>query len=170
MSNKPSSKILLGIILMAVVDLAKELLVKRESMDSPRASEDSGQVIPGVSRMRNANTQEFKGEKLMDIESQPKAIGPGLLIAGMIGGGLIGAALAFWYAPQSGRKTQTALKREAGRLHQQINKKVDKFVSSSEALTTEAAERAAALAGQSREFVSDTARTLRETFDHKRAA
>ena len=47
--------------------------------------------------------------------------GLGLLLGSLIGG-VIGAGLALWYAPQTGKKTQAKLKREATKLQKQMSK------------------------------------------------
>ena len=100
----------------------------------------------------------------MNIEERSNGFAPGLLLGSLLGG-LIGAALALWYAPQPGKKTQAMLKREAGRLQKQVNKKASNFVSSAEELANDAAERAGELADQGRDFVQGKARILKEAVE-----
>ena len=94
------------------------------------------------------------------------ASGPGLLLIGGLAGGLIGAALAFWYAPQTGKRTQAMLKREAGRLQKQVNATASGWRTSAEDIAADAAERAADLASQGRAFVSEKAHDLRHAVKH----
>lgn len=46
-------------------------------------------------------------------------------VLGTLVGGLIGATLGLWFAPQSGKETKRQLRKEAVRLRQQLGDSVD---------------------------------------------
>ena len=100
----------------------------------------------------------------MNDESNDKdasRFGPGLLLGSLMGG-VIGAGLALWYAPQTGKKTQAKLKREANKLQKQVSKTANNFYTTAEEIANEAAERANGLSEQGREFVEEKASTLKK--------
>ena len=67
-----------------------------------------------------------------------------------------------WYAPQTGKKTQAKLKREANKLQKQVSKTANNFYTTAEEIANEAAERANGLSEQGREFVEEKASTLKK--------
>ena len=97
----------------------------------------------------------------MDRTHEGIGFGAGVLIARAIGA-LIGAGLALWYAPQTGKKTQATVRREASRLQKQVNKKTAGLYAAAESLATDTAERASALTEHGREFVEEKADTLKK--------
>ncbi len=106
--------------------------------------------------MDNAN-KEMEQQDERDVSG----FGPGLLLGSLIGS-VIGAGLALWYAPQTGKKTQAMLKREANHMQKQVSKKANTLYSAAEDMATEATERASHLTEQGREFVEETANTLKK--------
>lgn len=105
--------------------------------------------------------QKAQGATYMDNENKTSGFGPRLLLGSLIGG-VIGAGLALWHAPQTGEKTQAMLKRETNRLQKQVNKKANNLYASAEEIANEAAERASELTEQGREFVEEKASTLKK--------
>ena len=100
-----------------------------------------------------------------EMEQQDKrnvsGFGPGLLLGSLIGS-VIGAGLALWYAPQTGKKTQAMLKREANHVQKQVSKKANTLYTAAGEIANEATERASELTEQGREFVEEKANTLKK--------
>jgi gas vesicle protein len=154
MLSKSLSKILLAALFKAAVDFVSEANEERK-----RAKLREAQL---ASQLKDKNKiQRGEGDISMDNENETSGFGPGLLLGSLIGG-VIGAGLALWYAPQAGKKTQAMLKREATRLQKQVNKKANNLCASAEELANEAAERASEITEQGREFVQEKASTLKK--------
>lgn len=164
MSDKKFSKMLVVALFNAAVDFLGEVKTERQRLKNGMSDTYGlGQESAKFAGQKVGITQKTGG-RLMNIEDRSYGFAPGLLIGSLVGA-LVGAALALWYAPQPGKKTQAMLKREAGRLQKQVNKKASNFVSSAEELANDAAERASELADQGREFVQGKARILKEAVE-----
>ena len=168
--SKPLSKILLAALFTAAVDYVAEANEERKRLKAQLASNASSTTMPSVSKTWvNANVNH-KGEKTMDNENKEmeqqderdvSGFGPGLLLGSLIGS-VIGAGLALWYAPQTGKRTQAMLKREANHMQRQVSKKANTLYSAAEDMANEATERASHLTEQGREFVEEKANTLKK--------
>lgn len=88
-------------------------------------------------------------------------LGAGMLIAGTLGA-IVGAGVALLYAPQAGKKTQAAIRREANQLKKQVGKRAEGLYSAAEELANDAAERVSSLTENGREFVEEKADTLKK--------
>jgi gas vesicle protein len=168
MLNKPLSKILLGVMFKAAVDFVSEANDERKraklreaQLTSQLADEATFNRTLRSASGDKSKTQKVQGAIQMDNENETSGFGPGLLLGSLIGG-VIGAGLALWHAPQTGKKTQAMLKREANRLQKQVNKKANNLYASAEEIANEAAERASELTEQGREFVEEKASTLKK--------
>ena len=154
MLNKPISKILLSVLFKAAIDFVSEANEERK-----RAKLQASDTPVFSKVLVNKN-----GGKPMNDESNDKDVsgfGPGLLLGSLIGG-VIGAGLALWYAPQTGKKTQAKLKREATKLQKQMSKTANNLYTTAEEIASEAAERANGFTEQGREFVEEKASTLKK--------
>ena len=60
--------------------------------------------------------------------NESAVFGSGMMLGSLVGG-LIGAGLALWFAPQSGRKTQQQIRGEVNRLQKQVGHTADEVVS-----------------------------------------
>ena len=158
MLNRSLSKILLGVVFTAAADFLAEVNNERKLRNSHR-----DEVVPPSSTV--PLTQHEKGEKYTDYASERSGFGTGLLTGSVIGS-LVGAGLALWYAPQAGKRTQAMMKREAARLHKQVNKKATNLYSTAEEIASEAAERASDLTEQGREFIGEKANKLKKAVTH----
>lgn len=159
MNSKPFSKIATRALFNALIEFLEEVKSVRWRSDNiAQASDTRDAAFIGG----NGNAS---GEKLMNNMTSTKnhvASASGLFLLGGLVGGAVCAALAFLYAPQSGKRTQIKLKREADRLHRQVNEKAGNFVASAEEIAGDAADMAADVVGQGRDFVSSKARELRQ--------
>ena len=97
----------------------------------------------------------------MENEIERNAFGPGLLLGSLVGA-VIGAGVALWYAPQSGKKTQAFLQQEVSRLQKDVNKRASDLAATAEGIANDAVERASDLKEQGRQFVEDKANTLKK--------
>ena len=171
--SKPLSKILLAALFTAAVDYVAEANEERKRLKAQLASNVSSTAMPSVSKTWVNTNVNHKGEKTMDNENNGReereqqderdvsGFGPGLLLGSLIGS-VIGAGLALWYAPQTGKKTQAMLKREANHMQKQMSKKANTLYSAAEDMANEATERASHLTEQGREFVEEKANTLKK--------
>lgn len=112
-----------------------------------------------------------------DAHSNSGKFGEGVLFGGLLGAA-VGAGLALWYAPQSGRKTQQILQRKANRLQKTVNKKANALYEEAEEIAENARgrvnERVSDLQHQGRQFVdqkvsqvSDAAQAVRERVNER---
>ncbi len=148
----------MGVLFKAAVDFVTEANLERKHTKTDATD------APTFSKTLANELSEKASNFLSDTNSDTETNGfvPGLFFGSLIGG-LIGAGLALWYAPQTGKKTQAMLKREANRVQKQVNKKASHLYSTAEGIANEAAQRASDLSDQGREFVEEKANTFKKT-------
>lgn len=152
MAKLPLSKLVLGILLNAAVEFLTWADHKRKSTDTRHSTP--------ASFSKPSATME-KGEHDMVNTHENARLGAGMLIAGTLGA-IVGAGVALLYAPQAGKKTQAAIRREANQLKKQVGKRAEGLYSAAEELANDAAERVSSLTENGREFVEEKADTLKK--------
>ena len=158
MFNKPLSKILLGVLFKAAVDFVAEANQERKHVVQNESNESN---VSDFSKTLHNQTTFNKGEKPLDDDVESRDFGLGVLLGSLVGG-LVGAGLALWYAPQTGKKTQALLKREAKWFQKQASKKASNLYNTAEEIVNDATERASGLTEQGREFVEEKTSTLKK--------
>lgn len=167
------------ILKVIVLALGKALLEglteAKQQRDYERPSRHSDQA---PERQAQATSASFwkgvgQGDQAMNDEhSNSGKFGEGMFFGTLLGAA-VGAGLALWYAPQSGRKTQQMLHRKATHLQKTVNKKANALYEEAEEIADNARERVSErmsdLHQQGRQFVdekvsqvSDAAQAVRE--------
>jgi gas vesicle protein len=152
MSKLPLSKLALGVLLNAAVEFLTWT-------DNRRKSTDSRHSTPAT--FSNPSATKKTGEHHMVNTHEQVRMGAGVLIAGALGA-IVGAGLALLYAPQAGKKTQAAIRREAIQLKKQVGKRAEGLYAAAEGLASDTAERVNSLTEHGREFVEEKADTLKK--------
>lgn len=106
-----------------------------------------------------------RNDQASDGHANAGKFGEGMFFGTLLGAA-VGAGLALWYAPQSGRKTQQILQRKANHLQKTVNKKANALYEEAEEIAENARdrvnERISDLQQHSRQFVDEKVSQVNE--------
>jgi gas vesicle protein len=154
MLNRSFSRILLGVLVKTAVDYVAAANDDRKV--TTRHNDKKSTRFSKILFRKND-----RGENYMDYASERSGFGTGLLMGSVVGT-IVGAGLALWYAPQTGKRTQDMVKREANRLQKEVNQKANNLYTTAEEIASDTVERASELSEHGREFIEDKAKTLKK--------
>lgn len=150
---------LVRVILLALGKALLEGITEaKQQRDNERTSQHPNQSTEREARATSANYWKGQGDQSMNDGQNSGKFGEGMFFGTLLGAA-VGAGLALWYAPQSGRKTQQILQRKASRLQKTVNKKANALYEEAEEIAENARERVGErvndLQQQGRQFVDD---------------
>ena len=154
MLNKPLSKILLGVIFKAAFDFVSEINEERQRVKTQ--ADDTASFSKTLVDQKEDKHMSYQNE-----QEEGSGFGSGLLLGGLVGS-VIGAGLALFYAPQTGKKTQAMLKREANRMQKNVSKEASHLHDTAEEIVNNVVERTSELTEQGREFAKEKASVLKK--------
>lgn len=162
--NRPEVKSLMNSAMKTGLQFADSWMSNQRAKASARSAAiaDAAQRVQQDVTRAAQNTAQNIAPALPAIlrEDSEDSAFPVSLMAGLVVGGLVGAAAALLMTPQSGRATQRQIKRKAARVQRTLTARANNFADSAKSLAAKTSEDMSDLKDRAVETVNNTVEKL----------